>query len=590
MGIDNNKHDQTDVQPFPHPSRRTFLKAAVATGMFAGSSKIVLADDPEADIFLVGEMGGWEAEAPENIDGETNPLLELEVGQTYTLTWVNDDGFRHNFVIIDTNGDEVVRTPVMSNEGATQTVRFTATEDMSEYFCEIHPRTMRGEIRIGGRQPKDGTGSPIPLGGTIGIETIARGLTAPLGFEVAPGDTVRRFIVDQTGLIFVLGPDGLEDDPFLDVSDKIVELGVEELNGYDERGLLGLAFHPQFANNQTFYLRYSAPRRAGTPRNYDHTEVLSEFQARDGFDDDDILESERVILEIPSPQMNHNGGAVAFGPDGYLYTSIGDGGAANDVGLGHVTDWYTANEGGNGQDVTENLLGSILRIDVDSREGNKPYGIPNDNPLVGTDGLDEHFAWGFRNPWRMSFNNGQLFVGDAGQNLWEEVSIVEKGGNYGWNVKEGTHCFSTETPNEPPADCPDTTPPDVRGGEPLHDPIIEYRHRRSTTAFIDGSVVIGGFFYENTAVETIEGTYVFGNWSGDGILQPDGEIFAATPPADGDGLWSIEELRIAGSDNQRLNHYVMAFGRDHEGELYVLTTDNFTPTGETGAVHKLVPA
>ena len=149
---------------------------------------------------------------------------------------------------------------------------------------------------------------------------------------------------------------------------------------------------------------------------------------------------------------------MAFGPDGYLYISFGDGGGADDVALGHVEDWYDVNEGGNGQDIEDNLLGNILRIDVDSGD---PYGIPPDNPFVGMDGMDEIYAFGFRNPYRFSFDRGgtnQLFVADVGQNNFEEVNIVEPGGNYGWNVMEGTHCFSTENPDLPLDECPTEDP------------------------------------------------------------------------------------------------------------------------------------
>jgi glucose/arabinose dehydrogenase len=157
--------------------------------------------------------------------------------------------------------------------------------------------------------------------------------------------------------------------------------------------------------------------------------------------------SERIVLEVDQPQSNHNAGQIAFGPDGYLYIPLGDGGAANDVAVGHSPQ-------GNGQD-TSNILGSILRIDVDNGD---PYGIPADNPFVGDDNIpDEIFAYGFRNPYRIAFDRGgdqSLFVSDAGQDQWEEVDIVTIGGNYGWNIKEGTHCFDPNNPGISPAECP----------------------------------------------------------------------------------------------------------------------------------------
>jgi len=600
-------------------TRRTFLQVAAATGGLAGLGGASTQQGPET-IELRATLGFWEGVAPESIAGEKNPTLDLEPDTRYRVVWTNADGFDHNFVIINGEGDQLVRTEILSDRGATQSVEFEATEAMAEYFCEIHPNSMRGIVSTDGDAAVEQRDPRIPPGPEIGLEPVAEGLTAPLGFEYADEEGDRNFVVDQTGQVYVLGDDGLRDDPFLDVSDRIVDLGVPRLNGYDERGLLGLAFHPEFAENRTFYVRYSAPNREGTPENYDHTAVLAEFRATEDLQSADP-DSERVLMEIPEPQMNHNGGAVAFGPDGYLYTSLGDGGGANDVGLGHVPDWYDRNEGGNGQDVTQNLLGSILRIDVDGQEGDLPYSIPDDNPLVGTEGRDELYAWGFRNPFRMSFNDGRLFVGDSGQNLWEEVDIVEKGGNYGWNVREGSHCFSVENPSEPDAitDCPTTTPEDVRGGEQLLDPIIEYRHRKSTIAFIDGSVVIGGYVYQNDALSELTGTYVFGNWSGQGVVEPDGEIFVATPPEGSDSSqtgdegadtndsaenatnastsanggqpseWSMQEAIVAGTEDGQFGRYVYAFGRDADGELYVLSTGTFKPVGETGMVHKIVP-
>jgi glucose/arabinose dehydrogenase len=204
-----------------------------------------------------------------------------------------------------------------------------------------------------------------------------------------------------------------------------------------------------------------------------------------------------------------------FGPDdGDLYISIGDGGGANDVGLGHVADWYADNGGGNGQDVTENLLGGILRIDI---VAGSPYGIPPDNPFAATAGLDEVWAYGLRNPYRMSFDSGgshQLFVADVGQNSWEEVNIVTTGGNYGWNVKEATHCFDAESPNQEPASCPDV----VGAGHPrTGDPLIDPQARLGGP----GVAVVGGHVYRGSALPQFRGRYVFGDWSSS-FGQPNG--------------------------------------------------------------------
>src|ERR671919_810397 len=274
--------------------------------------------------------------------------------------------------------------------------------------------------------PAASSGAQSPIGDPmdVDLELIADGLTSPVTLMEAPDGTGRLFVVDQAGLIRVITPSGvLLPEPFLDVRDRMVALQA----GFDERGLLGLAFHPDYASNGRFFVYYSAPLREGGPAGFNHTSHISEFTVSGDPDRADPA-SERILLQVDEPQFNHNAGSLQFGPeDEYLYISFGDGGGANDVGLGHVADWYAENGGGNGQDVTQNLLGSILRIDVDS---GSPYGIPPDNPFVGTPGLDEVWAYGFRNPYRMSFDRGgsrQLFVGDVGQLRWEEVSIVTAG-------------------------------------------------------------------------------------------------------------------------------------------------------------------
>jgi glucose/arabinose dehydrogenase len=376
----------------------------------------------------------------------------------------------------------------------------------------------------------------------IGLDPVVQGLKAPVSMAFHPGAD-RRYVIEQPGLVLYHDADGLADEPTLDLRGAVTPGG--------ERGLLGIALHPDFAENRRLYLRYSAPSRQGTPEGYSHTFVLAEFEA--AADGRDVPKaSERTVLEIPQPQGNHNAGDIAFGPDGYLYVAVGDGGAGGDLGDGHADDWYGANGGGNGQDVTENLLGSLLRIDVDRREADRGYGIPVDNPLVGQPGLDEHYAWGLRNPWRFAFDGEACYAADVGQNRFEEVNRIERGGNYGWNVKEGTHCFGSET-------CPDRTPDDVRGGEPLVDPVIEYPHRGEP---VSGISVIGGNIYRGDGLPGLVGTYVFGD------LQADGTLFTATPE-DGAGLWSTRTLPIADSDTDRLTR-LFSFARDADGGLYAL--------------------
>ncbi|WP_049899128.1 PQQ-dependent sugar dehydrogenase [Halococcus agarilyticus] len=576
-------------------SRRRFL-SLTAVGTLAGVGGLAGAEaqsEPEV-IRLGGEVAGWQGRAPESIAGETNPTLDLEPGTDYRVVWENLDGVGHNVALLDSEENVLERTEVMSEEGETQSLEFTAREEMAEYVCEPHITSMQGSISFGSGSGErtqtttedDDSESFIPTGATVRVETVADGdLAAPLDFEIASEQRDRQFVVDRAGQVYVNEPDGLREEPFIDVSDRLAEIT-------GEMGLLGLAFHPDFDENRRFYLRYSAPRREDTPENFDHTEVLSAFRANEELERG-IPDSERTLLEIPSPYDTHNSGAITFGPDGYLYVGMGDGGGGHDRGIGHVADWYERFDGGsgpdvagNGQDVDENLLGSILRIDVDGEGEDRPYGIPDDNPLVGADGFDEQFAWGFRNPWRMGFSNGRLFVADVGQKGFEEVSIVESGGNYGWNVREGTHCFEPgpDGSKTPPEECPERTPPDVRGGEPLIDPVIEYPHSHEGRGV--GSAIIGGYVYENDAIPSLEGKYVFGDYRKPvETEEPTGSLFAATPTDD--GLWELEELAVENTESGLLGGFVLAFGRDDAGDLYVLTTDDPGAENENGAVHRI---
>ena len=420
----------------------------------------------------------------------------------------------------------------------------------------------------------------------VGLRLVADGFTSPVALVEAPDGSGRRFVVDQVGVIRILTAGGnLLPEPFLDLRSRIVPL----MPAFDERGVLGLAFHPGYAGNGRFFVYYSAPLRPGAPAGYDVTARISEFRVSAANANRADPASERVLLEVDKPQFNHNGGTLLFGPsDGYLYISLGDGGGADDVGLGHVEDWYAANAGGNGQDIQHNLLGNILRIDVDR---GAPYAVPADNPFAGTpgcaDGCDEIWAYGFRNPYRMSFDLGgarDLYVGDAGQELWEEVSVAVKGGNFGWNVKEGTHCFSTDNPDESPPECPDTVgAPHPRAGDPLIDPVIEYANHHQPGGL--GATVIGGHVYRGQALPQFSGRYVFGDWSRE-FEEPDGSVFVAMSRKK--GLWHMEQLRIATSPTGRVGHYVLGFGQDLAGEMYVLTTDQTGPSGMTGKVYRLV--
>ncbi|MCR4327074.1 MAG: PQQ-dependent sugar dehydrogenase [Nanoarchaeota archaeon] len=384
-----------------------------------------------------------------------------------------------------------------------------------------------------------------------GLELVAQNLVNPVYLTEAPDGTNRLFVVDRIGLVRVIDSEGvLLEEPFLDLRSNMVELR----ENFDERGLLGVAFHPDFKDNGKFFVYYSAPLRVAGPNEWDHTSRVSEFIVEGNRVN---ISSERIILEVDEPSFNHNGGQLAFGNDGYLYISLGDGGGADDVGLGHPAL-------GNGQD-TRTLLGSILRIDVNK---GVPYSIPMDNPFVGKEGRDEVYAYGLRNPFRMSFDKetGRLFAGDVGQNLLEEINIIEKGKNYGWNIKEGTYCFSIESPSEPPLECPETG----KNNEELVGPILEYNHSV-------GISVIGGFVYRGKEIPEIQGKYVFGDWS-NSFTSPKGKIFVAEEKY---GKWEV-------TSSKEINSFLLGFGEDDKNELYVLTSDSVGPTGNTGKVYRII--
>lgn len=404
---------------------------------------------------------------------------------------------------------------------------------------------------------------------SVGLQLVVEGLTSPIDMAQPDDGTGRIFIADQVGMIRVVEGGQLLPEPLLDISGQLVDLS----DNYDERGLLGLALHPDFASNGRLFVYYSAPLRAEAPSEWNHTSVISEFTL--SMDNPNMADpaSERVIMMVDQPQMNHDAGDITFGPDGYLYIPLGDGGGADDVGMGHT-------EGiGNAQDMSK-WLGKILRIDINNGD---PYAIPEDNPFVDMDNVpDEIWASGFRNPWRLSFDEEYgLLVADVGQNVWEEVNIVTAGGNYGWNMLEGYHCFSTETPDHNPLDCEETGP----NGETLQRPVIEYNHQVGIT-------IIGGYVYRGSAMPaSLRGTYIFGDWS-QGFGSPSGQIFIATPPPDNasDKMWKMQTLTIANSGESMLDQYILSFGRDNNGEIYVLTTNTTGPSGNTGRVWRIVPA
>jgi uncharacterized protein (TIGR03437 family) len=335
---------------------------------------------------------------------------------------------------------------------------------------------------------------------TTRLIPIGNGLSSPLYLTNARDGSGRIFILERPGRIRVMrrGDTSPVTRPFLDISAKVM------LGG--ERGLLGLAFHPQYKTNQRFFVNYT--------RLPDGATVISEFRV--SASNPYMAETdERVLLTIPQPFSNHNGGTIEFGPDGYLYIGMGDGGSAFDPG--------------NRAQNIEELLGKMLRIDVDNTDGTAPYSSPTDNPFFGsTPGRDEIYAVGMRNPFRWSFDRstGELYVGDVGQNVIEEIDIITRGGNYGWRVFEGTQCTSLD-----PCDPGLFTPP-----------IYEYNHSGGRCS------VTGGYVYRGSRGSFPDGSYIFGDFC-------TGEIFIRN-----NNTVSL----LLDTDLQ-----IVSFGEDEYGEIYV---------------------
>lgn len=331
------------------------------------------------------------------------------------------------------------------------------------------------------------------------------GLDRPVAIAGAADGSGRLFVVEKKGFIRVVQNHVLADTPFLDITDRVGSLS-------SEQGLLGLAFHPDYAGNGLFFVNYT---------DLEGDTVVARF-ATSGDPNRAEPGSEAVILTLDQPAANHNGGHLAFGQDGYLYVGTGDGGGAGD-------------RYGNGQN-GQTLLGAMLRLDVDS---GLPYNVPSTNPFVGRPNVrDEIWALGLRNPWRYSFDRltGDLFIADVGQNQYEEVNFQPAdsagGQNYGWPIMEGRHCYPADRPCE-------------RVGLTL--PVREYDHSR-------GCSVTGGYVYRGQEFPILTGIYLFGDYCS-------GRIWGLAPAANGD--WQVAELA-------QVDAQLSSFGEDERGELYLL--------------------
>lgn len=349
----------------------------------------------------------------------------------------------------------------------------------------------------------------------------------PVLITGAMDGTNRVYVATEYGTVHCWKNDPNADTmtTFLDIRDR-----VQYDDKTNEEGFLGLAFHPKFKQNGEFFVYYSAKPTKEHP----HLSVISRFHVSVADPNRADPASEEVVLKIPQPYWNHNGGTIVFGPDGYLYIGLGDGGLANDP---H----------GNGQNL-KTLLGSILRIDVDQKDVGRNYAIPKDNPFVGRgDGArGEIWAYGIRNVWRIAFDRatGELWAGDVGQDLWEEIDIITRGGNYGWSLREGKHKFG---PN---------------GSEPrpdLIEPIWDYNHSI-------GKSITGGNVYRGKRVPELNGSYLYADYV-------TGQIWALRYDAKSKRVVANRTIRVKGEP-------IFSFGEDDDGEVYFLT--------QSGGIFKFV--
>lgn len=402
----------------------------------------------------------------------------------------------------------------------------------------------------------------------LNLEVVAEGLQAPLMLVQPDGDD-RRFIVEQPGRIRILADDNfLLDEPFLNIEHRIVPL----MQMFDERGLLGVAFHPDYEENGRFFVYYSGYIPGGSDLGahlwYSHTNYVAEYRVDPDNPNRADHNSERIIMSFDWPQFNHNGGWLGFGDDGYLYIATGDGGYANDWGIGHHVEM------GNGQYLGTHL-GKILRIDVDVEDGY--YAVPDDNPFVDDANAEpEIWAYGFRNPWRCAFDpageHEGLFCADVGQNAYEAVQLINAGENHGWRVLEGSHCFDYVNPNDHPEDC------DMAGMEL---PIMEYQNCNVFTD-CEGISITGGYVARNG--DGLDGKYIFGDWSARFDVM-DGRIFVGT--RNGDDAWEMERATVAGMETLP---YILAFGQDAGGHVYALTSESLGPVGQLDNVYRITAA
>ena len=397
----------------------------------------------------------------------------------------------------------------------------------------------------------------VPGEVVVDLEELAGGFVLPIVATHAPGDARQVFVADQPGVVYAIDLESGARRIFLDLRDRVPPLGINGPGTPDQRGLLGFEFHPQYASNGRVY-SYLVTGADGPadfsiepvpPGGHPFQAILEEWRVPDPGAPDASVDplSARELMRIDQPAFDHNGGTFAFALDGLLYLAMGDGGA-------------TVSALERSQD-TSNIYGNILRLDVDgSNSANGQYGIPSGNPFVGLPGLDEIYAFGFRNPYRISVDRelGDLWVADVGQLQIEEVDVVVAGRNYGWSLKEGSF-FRTGLVGVTDVD-PGNVPADVV------DPVAEYDRD-------EGFAVIGGYVYHGAEIPRLVGRYVFGDFAG--------RLFHL------DADDRIREIVVADAPPGR--RFVLAFGEAPSGELYLLTSEIGLPTGDTGRLLRVRP-
>jgi glucose/arabinose dehydrogenase len=443
----------------------------------------------------------------------------------------------------------------------------------------------------------------IPLGDiAIHLQPVATGLSAPdYGFS-PPGDPSRLFVVEQNGLLRVIQNGSLLPTPALNIQSRVAPPLVPS-NANDERGFLGLAFAPGFNDPssigfRTLYTYNSEPIPPGSAPTFpvpasaaaNYKNVINEWKMSAA--DPNVVDptSRREIVSFGKNAGNHNGGTIAFGPDGYLYLATGDGGNANDAGTGHIAAT------GNAQDLTV-PLGKMLRIDpyapalepgsADAISANGQYRLPASNPFKAAGQLPEIYAYGLRNPYRFAFDTltGDLIEGDVGQNTIEEINKIEIGKNYGWAVKEGTFLFNRTTSAGPPPVTAGTVGANSPGSPAgLTDPIsgtlgtLEYDHS-------DGISITGGFVYRGSGIPELYGKYVFGDLALQGQpVRANGRLFYADLTTGVINEFQLPQFATGKIPNGLTVH---GFGQDASGELYAMMT-NTPANGTGGIVYKLV--